>query len=202
MLGIRLPEEAERMLESHARSLGRGKSVVAREWILERLERESVDAQMRSAAQLIAAHERQHPEEWAWHAAAADEALRALEESDGGYDWGPGGSSRLTRGDLVLARHPNSPASKPRPCVVVQRTSTIEGSDKVTLCPLSSTLIGVAAQRPSVAPSPENGLQRHSEVEADWMFTFPKSSIGPTIGRLDDVTLRELDAALRRWLHL
>ena len=108
----------------------------------------------------------------------------------------------MNRGDLVLAREPNSPASKPRPCVVVQNSATIAASTKVTLCPLTTTLIGAAARRPSVAPSPTNGLKQHSEVQADWVYSFPKSSIGPVIGRLDDLTLRELDSALRRWLDL
>ncbi|MFD1611738.1 hypothetical protein ACFSCW_07990 [Sphingomonas tabacisoli] len=59
MLGIRLSPEAEKELARHARALGRGKSVVAREWILERLERESIDAQMRRAAQILAQHDRE-----------------------------------------------------------------------------------------------------------------------------------------------
>jgi predicted DNA-binding protein len=59
MLGIRLPAEAEEELARHARAVGRGKSVIAREWILERLERESIDAQMRHAAQILAQHDRE-----------------------------------------------------------------------------------------------------------------------------------------------
>jgi predicted DNA-binding protein len=58
MLGIRLSAEAEARLARHARSLGRQKSAIARDWILERLERESVDAQVRRAAQILASHDR------------------------------------------------------------------------------------------------------------------------------------------------
>lgn len=57
MLGIRLPAGAEDLLARHARALGRQKSVLARDWIMERLERESVDAQMQRAAQILAAHD-------------------------------------------------------------------------------------------------------------------------------------------------
>lgn len=58
MLGIRLNAESEARLERHARALGRQKSVIAREWILERLERESIDAKMTRAACILAANDR------------------------------------------------------------------------------------------------------------------------------------------------
>lgn len=89
MLGVRLPAEAEAELARHARALGRGKSVIAREWILERLERESIDAQLRRAAAFLSKHERP---EWLEEAGRmGDELLRMLDEEDGGYDWGPNG---------------------------------------------------------------------------------------------------------------
>ena len=59
MLGIRLSVEDEQRLARHARDLGRAKSVVARDWILERLERESIDERMRRAARILAAHDRE-----------------------------------------------------------------------------------------------------------------------------------------------
>ena len=58
MLGIRLSAEAESALANHARAMGRPKSSLARQWVLERLERESIDAQVRRAAQILAAHDR------------------------------------------------------------------------------------------------------------------------------------------------
>ncbi len=89
MLGIRLPEEAEKRLERHAKSLGRGKSVVAREWILDRLDREEMDAKIRDAAALHAG-EREEIVRRAWDEATAA-WLRAVDAADGGYDWGPSG---------------------------------------------------------------------------------------------------------------
>ena len=62
MLGIRLSADAEIRLARHAREVGRQKSAVAREWILERLERESIDAQMARAAAVLAQHDR--PEDY------------------------------------------------------------------------------------------------------------------------------------------
>jgi len=89
MLGIRLSGEAEERLARHAREAGRPKSVVARDWIMERLEREEIDELIRNAAALHAS-EREKVRDW-----AADEAtnawLRWLDAEDGGYDWGPDG---------------------------------------------------------------------------------------------------------------
>lgn len=89
MLGIRLPAHAEKELERHAHALGRGKSVVAREWILERLERESIDERMRRAAAYLAQQE--SVEERAASDEAAAAWFRSLDREDGGFDWGEGG---------------------------------------------------------------------------------------------------------------
>jgi hypothetical protein len=62
MLGIRLSAEAETALANHARSVGQPKSTLVRQWVMERLERESIDAQVRRAAQILAAHDR--PEDY------------------------------------------------------------------------------------------------------------------------------------------
>lgn len=59
MLGIRLKPEAEAMLARHAKAVGRPKSVVARDWIIDRLERESIDEEMRRAARILASHDRE-----------------------------------------------------------------------------------------------------------------------------------------------
>ncbi len=89
MLGIRLPADKEEELARYARSLGRGKSVIAREWIMERLERESIDAKMARAARFIAEHE--DPERLKRAERASADWLRRLDELDGGYDWGSDG---------------------------------------------------------------------------------------------------------------
>ena len=61
MLGIRLSSEDEAKLDRYARDVRRPKSAVARDWILERLERESTDTLMEREAKLLARHYR--PEE-------------------------------------------------------------------------------------------------------------------------------------------
>lgn len=84
MLGIRLRPDEEERLERHARSVGRAKSAVAREWIVERLDAAATDALMAAASGRISAAER-------GRAGNADNVLDALDAYDGGYDWGPEG---------------------------------------------------------------------------------------------------------------
>ena len=57
MLGIRLSPDTERLLDRHARELGKPKSALSREWIVERLERESIDQELRRAAAILARHQ-------------------------------------------------------------------------------------------------------------------------------------------------
>ncbi|MGJ3626103.1 ribbon-helix-helix protein, CopG family [Sphingomonas sp. MMS24-JH45] len=87
MLGIRLKPEEEERLERHARDLGRPKSAIVREWIVERLERDSVDAQLRRAAQILAASERDRQQR-PWVVPIPCSPRSTI---DGGYDWGPEG---------------------------------------------------------------------------------------------------------------
>lgn len=108
----------------------------------------------------------------------------------------------MRRGDVILVREPGTPASKARPCVVIQRDSALDEPVKVTACPLTSKLKGAAGQRPFVAPTPENGLRRPSEVEVDWIYTHPIECVGGVIGSIDGPTQAAVDVALRRWLDL
>lgn len=108
----------------------------------------------------------------------------------------------MKRGAVVLIREPGTPAAKARPCVIVQRTASLAGATKVTVCSLTSILTGAEGQRPFVAPSADNGLRKPSEVEADWIYTHPVEYLGGVIGHLDPATMEQVDVALRRWLHL
>lgn len=108
----------------------------------------------------------------------------------------------MKRGDIVHVREPRTPAGKARPCVIVQRNSALPVAAKVTLCPLTSQLRGSAGQRPFVAPAAQNGLTKPSEVQVDWVYTFPREYIGDRIGSVDEATLEQIDEALRRWLDL
>jgi len=89
MLGIRLSDDAERRLTRHARDAGRPKSVIARDWIMDRLEHEDVDERIRRAAKLHADHA--NDAERQVMISASDAISRYLDAEDGGYDWDPEG---------------------------------------------------------------------------------------------------------------
>ncbi len=89
MLGIRLSADDEAQLQRVARETGRPKSVVARDWIRERLNRDAIDDKIR-AATCLDADERCRVVEQA-SGDATDAWLRMLDAEDGGYDWGPNG---------------------------------------------------------------------------------------------------------------
>lgn len=86
MLGIRLDAAAEARLARYAQDAGQPKSMIARDWILERLDRDEFDRKIRDAAALHAADREDCREQ-----EATDGWLRLLDAEDGGYDWGPAG---------------------------------------------------------------------------------------------------------------
>lgn len=108
----------------------------------------------------------------------------------------------MKRGDLILVREPNTPASKARPYVVVQRDSALHDPVKITGCPLTSHLRGAEGQRPFVAPTPANGLRQPSEVQIDLVYTHAIERVAGVIGQLDSATMQLVDRALRQWLAL
>lgn len=89
MLGIRLKPDEEERLARHARDLGRPKSAIVREWIVERLDRESVDGKIRRA---VALHSAAFGSGGRSSVLDASDAFgRWLDAEDGGYDWAPEG---------------------------------------------------------------------------------------------------------------
>ena len=115
---------------------------------------------------------------------------------------GRAAAGQMRRGDLVLVREPNTPASKARPYVVIQRDSALADPIRVTGCPLTSHLRGAEGQRPFVAPTEDNGLRQPSEIQVDIVYTHPIERIDGVIGRLDSATMRLVDEGVRRWLAL
>lgn len=102
----------------------------------------------------------------------------------------------------MLIRQPGTPASKARPHVIIQHDSTLDAAPKVTVCPLTSQLRGAESLRPFVLPDDGNGLHKPSEVEFDWIYTYPSTFVAKRIGSLDDVTMTHVDEALSLWLDL
>lgn len=88
-LGLRLEPELQRQLALLARRTGRSKSDIAREAVRDYLDRHDEDAEFRR--QVAALNRSYTAEDAAWVAASSASLCRALDEEDGGYDWGENG---------------------------------------------------------------------------------------------------------------
>lgn len=104
------------------------------------------------------------------------------------------------RGDLVTIAIAGD-FGKPRPALVIQANQFDEHTT-VTVLLLSSTLVDAPLLRVSVAPDAANGLQKTSQVMIDKAMTLKREKIGPTFGRIDPITLLEIDRCLAVFLGI
>lgn len=85
---------------------------------------------------------------------------------------------------------------KPRPAVILHADEYIEAHETLLLCPLTTFLADSSNFRPTIAPSPENGLQATSQIMVDKTTHLKKTSIRQVIGRLSDDDIARLETAL------
>jgi mRNA interferase MazF len=100
----------------------------------------------------------------------------------------------VRRGDVVLVAAPGD-YGEPRPAVVIQ-ADLFSDLPSVTLCPITGELRETPIFRITVDPSPENSLQRISQVQVDKILTVARERVGRVIGRLDDATLLKINRSL------
>ena len=108
----------------------------------------------------------------------------------------------MNRGDVVIAAEKGEFTGKPRPYVIVQRQTSIIDSLTVTICPITTGLLGVGPIRVPVFPDGINDLREASEVEVNWVTTIRKRAGRHIAGQLEGSVLARIDVALRRWLDL
>ena len=108
----------------------------------------------------------------------------------------------VSRGDIVLVAAKGEFTGKPRPAVVVQADLFNPAHGSVTLCLLTSELRDAPLFRPTVSPSVGNGLSAASQVMVDKLVTVRRESLHKRVGRLDPVSMSDIDRALRLWLQL
>lgn len=107
----------------------------------------------------------------------------------------------IRRGALVAAVF-SGDYGKPRPALVVQSDLMAEAPSLI-LAPLTSEIRdGVGLFRIDVGPDATNGLLRPSQVAIDKIAPLARRRIGALIGYIDDVTLLQVDRALRLVLGL
>lgn len=106
----------------------------------------------------------------------------------------------MTRGDLVTVAMAGD-FGKPRPALVIQSDAFAQ-SGAVTVLLLSSALVDAPLIRPTVPPTPRNGLSKPSQVQIDKAISVRREKAGPPIGRLDDATLLAVTRSLALVLGL
>ena len=100
----------------------------------------------------------------------------------------------MKRGDVIKAVLPGA-YGKARPSVVVQ-TERLSAIESVILCPFTSDITDSEPVRVTVAPTPENGLRKPSQIMVDKIAAVQREKCHEVIGRIDSEAIRKLDAAL------
>jgi mRNA interferase MazF len=100
----------------------------------------------------------------------------------------------VRRGDLVTVARPGD-FGKPRPALVVQGDQFAE-TGTVTVLLMSATLVDAPLLRPTVSPTPKNGLQKPSQVMVDKAMSVKRDRLGPVFGSLDAETMVTVTRAL------
>lgn len=83
---------------------------------------------------------------------------------------------------------------KTRPVLVLTRELVRPHLSRVTVAPITSTVLGLSTEVPV---GPDNGLDHPSVVSCDNVVTVPKTALGRQIGRL----LPEQEVSLAAALH-
>lgn len=104
------------------------------------------------------------------------------------------------RGDLVTVALQGD-FGKPRPALVIQ-ADWFAAHASVTVLPVTSALVEAPLLRITVQPSPDNGLQKPSQVMVDKAMTVQRDKLGPAFGRIDADTLVEVERCLAVFLGL
>ncbi|MBS0500455.1 MAG: type II toxin-antitoxin system PemK/MazF family toxin [Burkholderiaceae bacterium] len=106
----------------------------------------------------------------------------------------------MMRGDLVTIALQGD-FGKPRPALVIQ-ADWFAAHASVTVLPVTSALVEAPLLRITVQPSPDNGLQKPSQVMVDKAMTVQRNKLGPAFGRIDADTLVEVERCLAVFLGL
>lgn len=106
----------------------------------------------------------------------------------------------VRRGDLVTVALQGD-FGKPRPALIIQ-SDRFTDLGSVVILPLTSTLIDAPLLRPTVEPSPDNGLRAPSQIMLDKPMTVKADKVGPAFGHLDDLAMIGVSRSLALFLGL
>ena len=94
----------------------------------------------------------------------------------------------MNRSDLVTLALQGD-FGKPRPALVIQSDMFNATHATATVLLLSSEIVDSPLLRITLAPNPENGLKKTSQIQVDKAMTVRRERIGPAFGRLDSETM-------------
>jgi mRNA interferase MazF len=106
----------------------------------------------------------------------------------------------MRRGSLVTVAIPGD-FGKPRPALIIQ-ADQFEDVGTVTVLLVSGTMVDAPLIRPTVQPTPENGLRKPSQVMVDKTMSVKRDRLGQTFGRLDDETMLGVTRSLAVFLGI
>ena len=106
----------------------------------------------------------------------------------------------MTRGDFVTIASQGD-FGKPRPALVMQ-TDAFSEHPSITGLLVSSTWVDAPLLRVGVQPTPENGLQKPSQVMVDKVMTIKRDKVGTAFGRLDANSMVEVERCLAVFLGI
>jgi len=92
-------------------------------------------------------------------------------------------------------------ASKPRPAVILQ-DDRFDGTNSVTVCPLTSTDVSAPIMRLSIAADVLSGLDAVSFVTVDKLTTVRRAKVLQRVGRLSASQLVDLERLVMVFLGL
>lgn len=106
----------------------------------------------------------------------------------------------VRRGDLATIALQGD-YGRPRPALIIH-ADQFDGLGPVVILPLTSTLIDAPLLRPTIRPSPDNGLRTLSQIMLDKPMTVKTEKVGPSFGHLDDLAMVGVSRSLALVLGL
>ncbi len=107
----------------------------------------------------------------------------------------------MKRGEIVLVVVPGD-YGKPRPAVVIQTDLVNDIHASIVVCPVTSHLQDAELFRLTVEPSPENGLQKISQIMVDKIVAVRRDKIQDAVGVIDEDLMIRVNRSLAFWLGL
>ena len=100
-------------------------------------------------------------------------------------------AGRVERGDVRVYRFPAP--DKPRPVLVLTRSSALGYLSRVTVAPITSAVRGVPSE---VLLGTDDGMKQPCVVNLHNVVTVRREALGRRVGRLPHDRMREVCAAL------